>query len=133
VLLEVHHTIRPIVVLPEPADVALYGYMRADYVKSLKRVRNPASRTSLAMKIGAEAFGVPIEVLQGPRNQKQADISEMRQKLMAFVRVVSLSVHPERPNAFKQIARAFNRKHPCIIHATHKYGSQITAALEVTR
>ena len=118
---------------PTPADAERYLSARENYVRALKRIRNPISRVPLAVRAGATAFMVPVEVLQGPRDQKDIEVSETRQKLMAFVRVVSLSVHPERPNPFKQIAAAFNRKHPCIIHATYKYGSEITAALELER
>lgn len=134
-LLETHHEVHPIILLPAPEDVALYGFMRDDYAKALKRIRNPISRTPLAVKIGAEAFGIPVEILKEPRNHKKAgrEIVETRQKLMAFARVVSFAVHPDRPNPFKQIAAAFNRKHSCIIHATHKYGSEIAAALELNR
>lgn len=129
----IHHGIQQAVYYPTPADAERYQSARDNYVRALTRVRNPVSRVPLAVKAGATAFMVPVEVLQGPRDQRDIEISETRQKLMAFVRIVSFAVHPDRPNPFKQIAAAFNRKHPCIIHATHKYGSEVTAALELER
>lgn len=87
-------------------------------------------RCQLAMSLCSRIFGIPIEDIkaQAPRQIGRAPaIVEMRQKWMAFARVVSLD--SDVVNSWKRIGHAFDRHHATVIHATHKYGDQIATAL----
>ena len=117
--------------LPTDDEIARYGTMRDDYARRCKE--EPfINRCALALCIGARTFGISIPELQAARDQLKPRLTEDRQKLMAFSRIVSVGM-AKRPNSWKGIAKAFNRKHPTVINATQKYGAQIAAALEMSR
>jgi hypothetical protein len=125
--IEVSFTAVPLY-LPHDEDMALFRQMRSDYVRRCSA--GPfTNRCALAISVGADAFGIPIPLLQAPRDRTKPGLTVDRLKLMAFCRVVSFCV-PDRPNTWKGIARVFHRRHPTIIHATQKYGAQIAAAME---
>ena len=77
--------------LPSDDEIALYGKMRHEYLRKLK-AEPFINRYSLALTIGARSFGIPIPVLQAPRDQMQPRLTEDRQRLMAFSRVVSVGM-----------------------------------------
>lgn len=112
-------------------EIARYATMREDYLRRCLAdpVRN---RCTIALCVGAHAFGIPIPVLQAARDQMQPRLIEDRLKLMAFSRIISLGTL-KPANSWKGIARAFHRQHPAVMNATHKYGAQIAAALEMSR
>lgn len=120
-----------VIYLPTNEEIELYGSMREDYLR--KRTAEPfTNRYTLALCIGSRAFRIPILDLQAARDQKNACLTENRQKLMAFSRIVSIGIE-RRPNSWSGIARSFHRARPAVMYATQKYGAQITAALEMTR
>lgn len=118
------------VYLPTDDEVRRYGAMRQDYERRYRSFP-AANRSVMAIAVGARAFGLSVVDVQAERNQRQPDISHKRQCLMAFARVVS--VGSPIPNSWASIARAVNRSHAAVIHATHKYGAQIAAAMEMSR
>jgi hypothetical protein len=119
--------------LPTDDEIALFCGMRDEYARRC-RAEPFTNRCSIAMVVGARAFSIPPTVLKATRDQKQPGLVESRQMLMAFSRIVSLQVHPETaPNPWKGIARVFCRTHPCVMHATHKFGQKIAAAMEFYR
>lgn len=118
------------VYLPTDDEVRQYGAMREDYERRC-RANPAANRSAMAVGVAARAFGLSVTDVQADRDQRQPDISHKRQCLMAFARVVSISA-PHR-NSWASIARAVNRSHAAVIHATHKYGAQIAAAMEMSR
>jgi len=117
--------------MPTDEEIERYGKMRDDYVRTCK-AEPFINRCALALSIGARSFGVSIADLQAARDQLKPLLTENRQKLMAFSRIVSVAT-AKRPNSWKGIAKTFNRKHPTVINATQKYGAQIAAALEMSR
>ena len=117
------------VYLPTDDEIIRFGTMRDDYVRKCK-AEPFTNRCAVALYIGARAFNIPVPVLQAPRDQMQPRLTDDRQRLMAFSRVVSFG----RPlNSWKGIARAFHRQHPTVMNATQKYGAKIAAALEMSR
>lgn len=131
--------------LPTEDEIEKYGTMRDEYIRKC-RVEPANNRCKVALAVGSRVFGVPIPMLQAARDcgadllyalaadearQRQTSLTETRQKLMAFSRVVSIGRQKE-PNSWKAIGRAFNRSHCTVIHATQKYGGQIAAALEMS-
>jgi hypothetical protein len=117
--------------LPTDEEIARYGTMRDDYLRKCK-AEPFINRCALALSIGARTFGISIPELQAARDQMKPRLTEDRQRLMAFSRIVSFGA-AKRPNSWKGIAKAFHRKHPTVINATQKYGAQIAAALEMSR
>lgn len=114
---------------PTDEEIDRFCTMRDDYARKCK-AEPFTSRCVIALSVGSRAFRIPIPLLQSARDQRQPQLVEDRQKLMAFSRVISL-LHPQTPNTWKGIARAFNRKHPCVINAAHKFGAKIAAAMEM--
>lgn len=120
-----------LIYLPTNEEIELYGTMRDDYV-SKGKAEPFTNRCALALCVGSRAFNIPIPKLQAVRDQRNPGLTENRQKLMAFSRIVSVGIE-RRPNSWKGIAKMFHRKHPAVINATQKYGMQIAAALEMSR
>lgn len=117
-----------VVALLDEVEAAVFRQMAQDYHQACRQ-RPLDSRTLLALRIGARQFAVKPEALRRPERGggRPTHLVETRQKLMAFTRVVSL--HSDAVNEWKKIGLAFNRSHATVIHAAHKYGGQITAAL----
>jgi chromosomal replication initiation ATPase DnaA len=91
--------------------------------------RRGFDRCQIALRVGAKGLDISIDSLHERRRCKA--LVEPRQKLMAFSRIVSLET--DIVNSWKGIGRAFKRDHATVIHATHKYGDQISSALRVRR
>lgn len=117
--------------LPTDEEITRYGTMRDDYRRKCK-AEPFSNRCLMALCIGARAFGIAVPQLQAARDRTRPRLDEDRQRLMAFSRVVSMG-EPKTLNTWKGIARAFHRQHPAAITATHKYGAQIAAAMEMNR
>lgn len=116
--------------VPTDDEMTLFCGMRDEYARRCQ-AEPFANRCRIAFAVGARAFGIPPVVLQATRDQKMPTLVEDRQMLMAFSRIVSLQVHPRSaPNPWKGIGRMFCRTHPCVMHATQKYGQKIAAAME---
>lgn len=67
-----------------------------------------------------KAYGVTLDQLR--HNDNRADMVEIRQKAMAFVRVVT-------GKNFHEIGDKFNRPHSSVIHACDKYEAAIRLIL----
>ena len=117
------------VLIPTLADIERYNEMREDYLE--RCVKLPTmNRCQIALLVCSYQFEIPVEHLTAP-GRGRPELAEIRQKMMAFSRVVSLGT--PRLNTWKGIGRAFQRRHSTVIHATQKYGAQIAAALEVSQ
>ncbi len=109
-------------------DFERYRAMARDYHLTCSK-RPFVKRCDLAFMIGARQFHVAPDDLRQcePGGGRMTPLVETRQKLMAFARIVS--ERDDIVNSWKKIGKVFNRSHSTVIHAAHKYGEVIAAAL----
>ncbi len=117
--------------LPTDDEIARYGTMRDDYRRRCMAERF-SNRCLLAFAIGARAFRLPADQLQAAFDKANPRLTEDRQRLMAFSRLVG-AAYDKTPNSWRGVARAFHREPSAVVFATHKYGAQIAAAMEMKR
>lgn len=117
------------VLIPSLQDIERYCEMRDDYFERCLKLPT-MNRYQLVLIVCAYGFDLPIEHLTA-HDRGRTELVEIRQKMMAFSRVVSLGT--PKLNTWKGIGRAFKRRHSTVIHATQKYGPEIAAALEVSQ
>ncbi len=77
------------------------------------------NRCQLAFTAGVASFGYSIGRLQS--DDRETDLTRVRQQLMAFCRVIS----PKPRHSFEVIGRLFHRHHATVMHAAAKYGDAI--------
>lgn len=117
------------VLIPTLQDIERYCEMREDYLERCSKLPT-MSRYQVALMVCAYGFDMPLKELWA-HDRKSTDLVEIRQKMMAFSRIVSLGT--PKLNTWKGIGQAFKRRHSTVIHATQKFGAQIAAALEVSK
>jgi chromosomal replication initiation ATPase DnaA len=88
--------------------------------------KNPDNRYRLAMAIGAEQFGLKERDLR--TKSRKTHIAEVRQLLMAWVRMVTLR-RGSRANSLKRLGRCFKRHHATVLYALAKYGAAVEKEL----
>lgn len=111
--------------IADDIETARYRAMADDYRRACAS-RPGMKHCTIAFMVGAKAFGISAAALLS--DDKKRGLCADRQKLMAFSRIVSVGTPVVNP--WKGIGRAFMRHHATVIHATHKYGAQIAAAIQ---
>ncbi|UQR66185.1 hypothetical protein LRP30_13415 [Bradyrhizobium sp. C-145] len=86
----------------------------------IRAARPYVNQCVVARDLGARAFGISVDhLLAGTR---EADVTAIRQKLMAFTHVMT-------GLSFRQIATVFDRDHSAVGYACNKYERAIRAAV----
>jgi chromosomal replication initiation ATPase DnaA len=106
-------------------DVPLLLELATEYDDVLRRSASKRhGRARLVFQLGARIFGVEPAALRS----KSRKANNVRLKLMAFARVVSLG-DEEPPTSYPKIGRAFHRSHTTACYAVHRYGDAIAGVL----
>lgn len=75
----------------------------------------------VARDVGARAFSISVDQLLA--RTREGDQTETRQKIMAFVCVVTGA-------SFRQVGGSFERNHSAVSYACDKYADTVRAAIE---
>jgi chromosomal replication initiation ATPase DnaA len=107
-------------------DNDIYRQMKDEYLVACEQ-QPFVNHCILAMIAGAKTYKVSVAKLQS--RDRHREMTEIRQKVMAFARVVSIT-YETRPNSWKGIGRAFKRHHQTVMHSERKFGPEIRSAIE---
>ncbi len=114
---------RPAVSLSKD-EIERYRWMAEEY-RRICAERPFVNHCVISLIIGSRAFAIPISDLQAPKRDPR--LTPLRQKFMAFTRVVSIG---GVPNTWTSIGRTFHRTHGAVINAARLYGDVIAHAIE---
>jgi chromosomal replication initiation ATPase DnaA len=96
-----------------------YADMAADFHR-ICAARPYLNHCIVARDVGARAFDVSVNRLIA--RTREGDMTEMRQRIMAFVHVVTGA-------KFSQIGKSFDRDHSAVSYACDKYADAIRAEI----
>jgi hypothetical protein len=106
-------------------DTERFRWMSEEYHR-ICIARPFVNRCITALAVCSRGFDMPAAEIRAKSGNRA--LGELRQKLMAFSRVVSLDT--DIVNPWSGIAKQFDRKHSTVVCAVYRYGDAIQQAIK---